>query len=65
MSTSDVSNASSHFSSVLLSLIITLVVIIAFLVGGITVLYRQISSFRDDLENFKALQAQFTGGDDK
>jgi len=53
---------SSTFSPILLTLIITLLVVITALIGGITILYRQINGYQADVENYRALQAGVGGG---
>lgn len=61
--TQDISSMiASTFSPILLSLIITLLVVITALIGGITVLYRQLNGYQADVENYRALQATAGAG---
>lgn len=52
----DSSDVISGYTSALMGLIVTLLVIIGVLVGGVVVLVRQISAFKEDVENYRALQ---------
>mmetsp|Transcript_15710 Transcript_15710/g.15848 ORF Transcript_15710/g.15848 Transcript_15710/m.15848 type:complete len:328 (-) Transcript_15710:65-1048(-) len=58
----DINSLSTTFSPMLYSLIITLLIIISLLVGGITILYRQIYAYKSDVENYQALQGNGGGG---
>lgn len=55
-SSSDKTDFMSGYTSALMGLIVTLLVIIGVLVGGVVVLVRQISAFKEDVENYRALQ---------
>lgn len=53
--------SSLNYSPVLLGLIITIFVIIALLVGGILLMVRQVSAYKEDMSNYQVLK----GGDDE